>query len=91
MDQINYIFFVHVLLHSTYTQPSALLLLVLLGARRRVLGESLTLFGEIGAEDHISWFKAGRSREEAKQFIPMIVSTISNFVEVLPHYYFSHG
>ncbi|GJM93287.1 hypothetical protein PR202_ga09832 [Eleusine coracana subsp. coracana] len=51
------------------------------GARRRVLGESLILFGELGGGDYISWFNAGRSREEAKLFIPMVVSTISNFLE----------
>ncbi|TVU39093.1 hypothetical protein EJB05_12497, partial [Eragrostis curvula] len=50
-------------------------------ARRRLLEESLIVLGEIGSSDYISWFKAGRSREEAKDLIPMVVSAISTFLE----------
>ncbi|TVU45046.1 hypothetical protein EJB05_04516, partial [Eragrostis curvula] len=51
------------------------------GARRRLLEESLIMFGEIGSSDYISWFNADKSREEAKDLIPMVVTAISTFLE----------
>ncbi|KAK3149355.1 hypothetical protein QOZ80_3AG0216230 [Eleusine coracana subsp. coracana] len=51
------------------------------GARRRLLAESLIVFGEIGSSDYVSWFNAGGSREKAKEFMPMVVSAISTFLE----------
>ncbi|GJN18216.1 hypothetical protein PR202_gb05356 [Eleusine coracana subsp. coracana] len=46
------------------------------GDKRRILGESLIVLGEIGGNDYNFWFGARRPREQAFQFIPDVVGCI---------------
>ena len=56
--------------------------IILSGAKRQILSESLIVLGEIGGNDYNFWFAARRPREQANQFIPDIVATIGSAAQV---------
>ncbi|TVU35784.1 hypothetical protein EJB05_17687, partial [Eragrostis curvula] len=53
------------------------------GDKRRILGESLIVLGEIGGNDYNFWFGAARPREQAYQFIPDVVGCIGSAAQDL--------
>ncbi|TVU35750.1 hypothetical protein EJB05_17680, partial [Eragrostis curvula] len=53
------------------------------GDKRRILGESLIVLGEIGGNEYNFWFAAGRPREQAYQFIPDVVACIGSAAQEL--------
>jgi hypothetical protein len=52
------------------------------GDKKKILGESLIVLGEIGGNDYNFWFMARKPREQAYQFIPDVVGCIGSYAQV---------
>ncbi|KAK3161425.1 hypothetical protein QOZ80_1BG0076950 [Eleusine coracana subsp. coracana] len=53
------------------------------GDKKKILGESLIVLGEIGGNEYNFWFGARRPREQAYKFIPDVVACIGGFAQEL--------
>lgn len=52
-----------------------------------MLGDSLILMGEIGGNDYNYPFFEGKSINEIKELVPLIIKTISSAIVVTYHYF----